>query len=86
MFFFFNFFIELLILLISFIFTIFFFRVPNIIPSKLAFVTIVYKFLYDLALDLFDKPNVSTSVLSQKSPSLSRQTSSEPQVSSIIYP
>lgn len=41
------------------------------------YATIVYRLLYDLALDLFDRPNVS---MSAKSPSLSRQVSGEPQV------
>lgn len=57
-----------------------FFRVEDDVPPDLMYATIVYRLLYDLALELFDRPNVSMGMLSMKSPSLSRQVSGEPQV------
>ncbi|KAK9884773.1 hypothetical protein WA026_009003 [Henosepilachna vigintioctopunctata] len=53
-------------------------NIPDDIPATLAYVTIIYRYLYDLALDLYDKPN--SGVLTIKSPSLSRQSSCEPQL------
>ncbi|XP_044762510.1 WD repeat and FYVE domain-containing protein 3 [Coccinella septempunctata] len=55
-------------------------NIPDDIPAHLFYSTIIYRHLYDLALDLYDKPN--SGVLSIKSPSLSRQSSCEPQSSS----
>ncbi|CAG9859319.1 unnamed protein product [Phyllotreta striolata] len=48
-------------------------EIPEKISSSLAYTTIVYRLLYDLALDLFDKNNAN--VLSIKSPPLSRESS-----------
>lgn len=56
------------------------FSVGTALPPDLMYATIVYRVLYDLALDLFDRPNVSMTMLSMRSPSLSRQVSGEPQV------
>lgn len=61
-----------------------FLRLPDDIPSKLSYATIVYRLLYDVALDLFDKPHTTTGLLSSKSPSLSRQSSNEPQVNNSV--
>nr|XP_022905895.1 WD repeat and FYVE domain-containing protein 3-like [Onthophagus taurus] len=52
--------------------------INNDVPATLAYATIVYRLLYDLALDLYDKPNASSSILAMKS--LSRQSSNEPSV------
>lgn len=52
-------------------------RFPNDIPPSLSYACIVLRLLYDIALDAFDKPGLSTNVLNVKSPSLSRQTSNE---------
>ncbi|KAK9687952.1 FYVE zinc finger [Popillia japonica] len=51
-------------------------NLTNDIPATLSYATIVYRLLYDIALDLFDKPHVSSSILAMKC--LSRQTSNEP--------
>lgn len=59
------------------------FSIPVDIPVPLFYSTIIYRHLYDLALDLYDKPN--SGVLSIKSPSLSRQSSCEPQVNTKIH-
>lgn len=53
----------------------FFCRIPQDIPPALAYTTILYRLLYELALDLFDKPNININVLSAKSPPLSRESS-----------
>lgn len=50
---------------------------PKEIPPSLSYACIVLRLLYDVALDAFDKPGLSTNILSVKSPSLSRQISSE---------
>lgn len=42
-------------------------------------VAVVYRLLYDVALDLFDKPHINAGQLT-KSPSLSRQPSTEPNI------
>ncbi|XP_044743172.1 WD repeat and FYVE domain-containing protein 3 isoform X2 [Chrysoperla carnea] len=48
------------------------------ISAPLAYVCIVMRMLYDVALDAFDKPNNFTSgVLANRSPSFTRQTSNE---------
>lgn len=57
---------------------LFCFSLTNDIPATLSYATIVYRLLYDIALDLFDKPHVSSSILAMKC--LSRQTSNEPSV------
>ncbi|XP_044260057.1 WD repeat and FYVE domain-containing protein 3 isoform X2 [Tribolium madens] len=49
-------------------------ELSDLVAPDLSYATIVYRLLYDLALDLFDKPNV----ILMKSPSLSRQASIEP--------
>lgn len=53
---------------------------PDDVPAVLCHATLVYRLLYDIAMDLFDKQS-SSGVLNIKSPSLSRQTSMEPPVS-----
>lgn len=60
------------------------FSVETAVPPDLMYATIVYRLLYDLALDLFDRPNVSMTMLSMRSPSLSRQVSGEPQVDMLL--
>lgn len=47
---------------------------PDKVSPSLAYTTIVYRLLYDLALDLYDKPNISTNIFSMKSPPLTRQS------------
>jgi hypothetical protein len=54
-------------------------ELTDAVCPSLSYATLVYRLLYDLALDLFDKPNLNTGVL-MKSPSLSRQASIEPQI------
>nr|XP_008195320.1 PREDICTED: WD repeat and FYVE domain-containing protein 3 isoform X2 [Tribolium castaneum] len=49
-------------------------ELSDLVAPSLSYATITYRLLYDLALDLFDKPNV----ILMKSPSLSRQASIEP--------
>lgn len=60
-----------------------FYRLPEDIPPTLSYATVVYRLLYDIALDLFDKPNATTGILSIKSPSLSRQSSCDPQANNL---
>lgn len=50
-------------------------RIPQEIPPALAYTTILYRLMYELSLDLFDKPNVNINILSAKSPPLSRDSS-----------
>ncbi|CAH0558995.1 unnamed protein product [Brassicogethes aeneus] len=45
------------------------------ISPALTYATVVYKLLYDLALDLFDKPNSGANIFLIKSPPLSRENS-----------
>lgn len=52
-----------------------FYRFTDDISPPLVYATIVYRLLYDLALDLFDKPNANTQILPVKSPPLSRENS-----------
>nr|CAI5836643.1 unnamed protein product [Callosobruchus analis] len=49
--------------------------VPDEISPSLAYTTILYRLLYDLCLDLFDKTNVAVNPFSVKSPPLSRDSS-----------
>ncbi|XP_018321850.1 WD repeat and FYVE domain-containing protein 3 [Agrilus planipennis] len=49
---------------------------PDDIPAALSYVIIVYRLLYEVTLDLFDKQNISAAgVLNVKSPFLNRQIS-----------
>lgn len=50
---------------------------PKEIPPPLSYACIVLRLIYDVALDAFDKPGLSTNILSVKSPTLCRQTSNE---------
>ncbi|XP_060523655.1 WD repeat and FYVE domain-containing protein 3 [Cylas formicarius] len=45
------------------------------ISPSLTYTTIIYRLLYDLALDLFDRQNVNGNIFSIKSPPLSRESS-----------
>ncbi|XP_074041175.1 WD repeat and FYVE domain containing 3 bchs isoform X2 [Leptinotarsa decemlineata] len=49
--------------------------IPEELHPPLAYTTLIYRLLYDLALDLFDKVNVNQSMFSAKSPPLSRESS-----------
>ncbi|XP_018577977.1 WD repeat and FYVE domain-containing protein 3 [Anoplophora glabripennis] len=49
--------------------------IPDKLPASLAYIAVIYRLLYDLALDLFDKPNVNSNIFSIKSPPLSRESS-----------
>ncbi|CAH1175861.1 unnamed protein product [Phaedon cochleariae] len=49
-------------------------KIPDELSPSLAYTTIIYRLLYDLALDMFDKGNAATNILF-KSPPLSRQSS-----------
>ncbi|XP_017775866.1 PREDICTED: WD repeat and FYVE domain-containing protein 3 isoform X2 [Nicrophorus vespilloides] len=51
-------------------------EIPDDIPCTLAYATMIFRLLYDVALDLFDKPNLSAENLT-KTPSLSKQVSME---------
>lgn len=53
----------------------FFGRIPSGISPPLAYTTIVYRLMYDLALDLFDRTNMNTALYAIKSPPLSRESS-----------
>ncbi|KAJ8919114.1 hypothetical protein NQ315_012099 [Exocentrus adspersus] len=48
--------------------------IPDEVPPSFTYITIIYRLLYDLALDLFDKPNVNSNILYIKSPPLSRDS------------
>ncbi|KAL1508880.1 hypothetical protein ABEB36_003702 [Hypothenemus hampei] len=48
---------------------------PDGISPPLVYTTVLYRMMYDLALDLYDRANLSTAVYAIKSPSLSREQS-----------
>lgn len=60
------------------------FSIPDELPPPLAYITIIYRLLYDLTLDLFDKPNVNSSIFSIKSPPLSRESSVQVYISMFV--
>ncbi|XP_019753468.2 WD repeat and FYVE domain-containing protein 3 isoform X1 [Dendroctonus ponderosae] len=49
--------------------------IPDGISAPLAYTTIVYRLMYDLALDLYDRANMNTAMYAIKSPPLSREQS-----------
>ncbi|CAG9764999.1 unnamed protein product [Ceutorhynchus assimilis] len=51
------------------------FNIPEGISPPLAYTTIVYRLMYDLALDLYDRTNMNNTMYSIKSPPISRQHS-----------
>ncbi|XP_066149954.1 WD repeat and FYVE domain-containing protein 3 [Euwallacea fornicatus] len=53
------------------------FEVPPGISPALAYTTVVYRLMYDLALDLYDRANMSTAMYVIKSPPLSREQSND---------
>ncbi|KAF7272906.1 hypothetical protein GWI33_014343 [Rhynchophorus ferrugineus] len=50
-------------------------NIPDDISPSLGYTTVIYRLLYDLALDLFDRANVNPVMFNIKSPPLSRQNS-----------
>ncbi|KAF5299222.1 hypothetical protein FQA39_LY02395 [Lamprigera yunnana] len=45
---------------------------PETIPVPLCYVVLIYRLLYDITLDLFDKPNLSSGILHMKASALSK--------------